>query len=107
MLNNSPRNFTTGSTDVVVYYENVNSSIPDASIHWTTDSAQTGDNATYTNEYDNPVNLQTVFSRVGTGVVELTSFYRESPATVIGALKLSMKGTNLNFLSLRPQLFIP
>ena len=38
-----------------------------------------------------------VFSNVGTGVVEITSFYRNSPATVIGALKLALKGTKLKF----------
>ena len=98
LQNNSTRNFTTGSTDAVIYYKNVNSSVPDSSIHWTTDTVETGDNKTYTNEYSNPVNLEMVFSKVGTGVVELTSFYRNSPATVIGAIKLAFKGIYLQFI---------
>ena len=44
------------------------------------------------NEFPNPVEISTVFSAIGTGVHTMNAFYRMSPVTLLGSVKLTIKG---------------
>ena len=67
-------------------------SVSHRDIHWTTDTAIDGEEKSYSFEYSNPVDLNTVFSNVGGGVHTFSCFYRMSHVTLLESLQLALKG---------------
>ena len=73
----------------ILYYSNDDFK---ESTKWTPDDVEDGETKTYDNEFPNPVEISTVFSAIGTGVYTMTAFHRMSPVTLIGSVKLTIKG---------------
>ena len=71
-------------------------SISDGDIHWTASKVINGEDRIFNEEYPNPVDSNTVFSNVGGGVQEFSCFYRMSPVTLLGSVRLALKGTSIN-----------
>ena len=90
MLLNAPilLNYTVGSIQIL-YYPNDDFN---ENTKWTPDNVKDGETKIYDNEFPNPVEMSTIFSAIGTGVHTMTAFYRMSPVTVIGKVKLTIKG---------------
>ena len=81
-------NYTVGSIQILYYPNNDFKE----SIKWTPDDVEDGETKIYANEFPNPVEINTVFSAIGTGVNRMTAFYRMSPVTLIGSVELAIKG---------------
>ena len=67
---------------------------------WTTEYATDGDTFVYDTEFHNPVELDSVFAQVGTGLIHFTCFYRMSPVTVLGSLQLDIRGNICTFIDI-------
>ena len=78
-----------GSSLLLYHFD---ASVTDNQIRWTTERVDPEVVKKYDPEFENPVPLSTVFSDVGGGRHDLTCFYRNSPATVLGVIDLSLKG---------------
>ena len=65
--------------------------IPITAIRWGK-GIQQGDEEEIDREFLNPVSINDVFNRFGSGAIELICFFRQSPAQIIGSLSLNMKG---------------
>ena len=88
-------NFTVDSPMSMLYYPSSavgQTSVSHRDIHWTTDTAIDGEEKSYSSEYPNPADLNTVFSNVGGGLQTFSCFYRMSPVTLLGSLQLALKG---------------
>ena len=88
-------NFTVDSPVSLLYYPSSairQNSVSHRDIHWTTDTVIDGEEKSYSSEYSNPADLNTVFSTVGGGVHTFSCFYRMSPVTLLGSLQLVLKG---------------
>ena len=87
-------NFTVDSPVSLLYYPSsaIQTSLSDRDINWTTDTFIDGEDKSYSSEYPNPADLNTVFSNVGRGVHTFSCFYRMSPMTLVGSLQLALKG---------------
>ena len=48
-------------------------------------------------EFSNPVSINDVFNRFGSGSIQLSCFYRESPPTIIGDIPINMRGDYHHF----------
>ena len=72
-------------------------SISDGDIHWTASKVINGEDKIFNEEYPNPVDSNTVFSNVGGGVQEFSCFYRMSPVTLLGSVRLTLKGNSDNY----------
>ena len=83
-----PLNYTVGSNQIL-YYPNHDFG---ESAKWTPDDVEDGETRIYANEFPNPVEINTVFSAIGTGVHTMTAFHRMSHVTVIGIVELAIKG---------------
>ena len=89
-----------GTTSVFLYYSFSN--VPDVTLLWTTKSITDGDTAVHDAEYHNPVELGSVFSQVGTGMLLFTCFYGMSPVTVLGSLQLDIRGNTCILIDMFP-----
>ena len=67
-------------------------SVSDSDIQWTNDVVENEDDKSYTLEYPNPVDLNTVFSNVGGGQQTFSCFYRMSPVKLLGSVQLALRG---------------
>ena len=83
-----PLNYTVGSTQIL-YYPNDDFK---ESTKWTPENVEDGEIKMYDTEFPNPVEMSTVFSAIGTGIQTMTAFYRMSPVTQLGSVKLAIKG---------------
>ena len=89
MISNTPiLNYIVGSIQIL-YYPNDDFK---ESTKWTPDIAKDGDTDRYSIEFSNPVEISTVFSGIGTGIHTMTAFHRMSPVTLLGSVKLTIKG---------------
>ena len=88
-------NFTVNSPMSLLYYPSssiTEASVSDSDIHWTNDVVVSGEDKVYSQEYQNPADLKTVFSKVGGGVQTFSCFYKMSPVTLLGSVQLALKG---------------
>ena len=83
-----PLNYTVGSIQIL-YYPNDDFK---ENTKWTPGYVEDGETKIYDNEFPNPVEISTVFSAIGTGVHTMNAFYRMSPVTLLGSVKLTIKG---------------
>ena len=82
-----PRSYIIGEP-LQYYYQDPE--IPVTAIRWGKGIKQADVESDH--EFRNPVSINDVFNRFGSGVIELSCFYRQSPAQIIGDLSLNMKG---------------
>ena len=87
-MNANPRNYVIRES-LQYYYQDPE--ILMTAIRWGK-GIQQGDEEESDREFLNPVIINDVFNRFGSGVIELICFYRQSPAQIIGSLSLNMKG---------------
>ena len=90
-----PRNYIIGEP-LQYYYQDPE--IPITAIRWGKGIKQADEESD--REFRNPVSINDVFNRFGSGVIGLSCFYRQSPAQIIGDLSLNMKGV-FNILNLQ------
>ena len=87
--------FTVDSPVSFLYYPSssiTQVSVSDSDIHWTNDVVVSGEDKVYLQEYPNPADLKTVFSKVGGGIQTFSCFYKMSPVTLVGSVQLALKG---------------
>ena len=84
--NEKPREFTINDP-LQYYYQDPD--IPITAIRWGIGPV---DDEESDREFYNPVNVNDVFNRFGSGVFQLSCFYRQSPVTIEGNFSLSMRG---------------
>ena len=87
-IDTNPRNYVIGEA-LQYYYQDPG--VPVIAIRWGKGVKQDDDEVS-DREFSNPVSINDVFDRFGSGVIELSCFYRQSPAQFIGSLSLNMKG---------------
>ena len=81
-----PRSFTRGEP-LEYYYRNESISI--TAIRWGIDPS---DNKDRDRDFYNPVSINDVFNSIGSGAIQLSCFYRQSPVTIVGDIPIDMKG---------------
>ena len=81
-----PREFTINEP-LQYYYQDPD--IPITAIRWGIGPV---DEEESDREFYNPVNVNDVFNKFGSGVFQLSCFYRQSPVTIEGNFSLSMRG---------------
>ena len=88
-------NFTVDSPVSFLYYPSssiAHASVTDSDINWTNNVVVSGEDKVYSQQYPNPADLKTVFSKVGGGLQTFSCFYRMSPVTLLGSVQLALKG---------------
>ena len=88
------RTFTIGEP-IQYFYQNP--LVPIFAIRWGVDPGDEGD---IDREFSNPVSVNDVFNRFGSGVFQLSCFYRQSPVTLEGSFSLSMRGNSVDSFSI-------
>ena len=71
-----------------LFFQSINISVQ--AIRW--GIASVGDDSSFPREYLNPVDVNEVFNKIGSGAFKFTCFYRQSPITTVGALGLNLRG---------------